>query len=119
MSLDRSRVLVTGADGFIGSHLSEALLARGDQVHVLDDLSTGSIDNIEHLKPHDGFQYTIDTVMNEPLTAEHVDRCELPGLVGTHLRGGGGGGRRGGGGNRRTGGQASGRQEGAAEQGDD
>ena len=44
------RVLITGGAGFIGSHLSEALLDRGDEVFVLDDLSTGSIDNISHLK---------------------------------------------------------------------
>ncbi|MFO0891694.1 MAG: GDP-mannose 4,6-dehydratase [Isosphaeraceae bacterium] len=43
------RVLITGGAGFIGSHLSDACLARGDEVYVLDDLSTGSIDNIRHL----------------------------------------------------------------------
>lgn len=71
------KVLITGGAGFIGSHLAEALLARGDEVHVLDDLSTGSIENIEHLKSAKGFRYTIDTVMNEPVTAEHVDRVEV------------------------------------------
>ncbi len=71
------KVLITGGAGFIGSHLAEALLERGDEVHVLDDLSTGSIDNIEHLKGKKGFRYTIDTVMNEPATAEQVDRVDV------------------------------------------
>jgi UDP-glucose 4-epimerase len=70
------RVLITGGAGFVGSHLAEALLARGDEVHVLDDLSTGSIDNIAHLKPHPKFRYTIDTVVNEPLLAELIDGCD-------------------------------------------
>jgi nucleoside-diphosphate-sugar epimerase len=70
------RVLITGGAGFVGSHLAEALLARGDEVYVLDDLSTGSIDNIAHLKAHDRFHYTIDTVTNEPLLAEMLDRCD-------------------------------------------
>ena len=60
----------------MGSHLAEALLERGDEVFVLDDLSTGSIDNIAHLKPHPKFHYTIDTVTNEPLLAEMLDRCD-------------------------------------------
>jgi UDP-glucose 4-epimerase len=70
------RVLITGGAGFVGSHLAEALLARGDEVYVLDDLSTGSIDNIAQLKSHPGFHYTIDTVTNEPLLAEMIDRCD-------------------------------------------
>jgi UDP-glucose 4-epimerase len=70
------RVLITGGAGFVGSHLAEALLDRGDEVHVLDDLSTGSIDNIAHLKPNPRFGYTIDTVTNEPILAELIDRCE-------------------------------------------
>ena len=70
------RVLITGGAGFIGSHLAEALLERGDDVYVLDDLSTGSIDNIAHLKPNPRFHYTIDTVANEPVLAEMIDRCD-------------------------------------------
>jgi nucleoside-diphosphate-sugar epimerase len=70
------RVLITGGAGFVGSHLAEALLARGDEVYVLDDLSTGSIDNISQLKSHPKFHYTIDTVTNEPLLAEMIDRCD-------------------------------------------
>ncbi len=71
------KVLITGGAGFIGSHMAESLLERGDEVYVLDDLSTGSIDNIEHLKGAKGFRYTIDTVMNEPSTAEQVDRVDV------------------------------------------
>jgi len=71
------RVLITGGAGFIGSHLSEALLQRGDEVFILDNLSTGSIDNIVHLKSHPKFHYTIDTVTNEPVLAELVDRCDI------------------------------------------
>ena len=70
------RVLITGGAGFVGSHLSEALLDRGDEVFVIDDLSTGSIDNIAHLKTNPRFHYTIDTVANEPLLAELIDRCD-------------------------------------------
>ena len=70
------RVLITGGAGFVGSHLAEALLARGDEVFVLDNLSTGSIDNIVHLKENPRFHYTIDTVTNEPVLAELIDRCD-------------------------------------------
>src|SRR5687768_151842 len=71
------RVLITGGSGFVGSHLAEALLERGDEVFVLDNLSTGSIDNIEHLKTHPRFKYTIDTITNEPLLAESIDRADV------------------------------------------
>ena len=71
------RVLITGGAGFVGSHFSEALLTRGDEVFVLDNLSTGSIDNIVHLRDDPKFHYTIDTVTNEPLLAELIDRCDV------------------------------------------
>ena len=71
------KALLTGGAGFVGSHLAEALLAHGHSVVVLDDLSTGSMDNIVHLKGVPGFEYIIDTVMNEPLTAELVDRADV------------------------------------------
>jgi len=74
--IETMRVLITGGAGFVGSHLAEALLERGDEVFVIDDLSTGSIDNIAHLKPHPKFHYTIDSVTNEPLLAELLDRCD-------------------------------------------
>ena len=71
------RVLITGGAGFIGSHLAEALLARGDDVLIMDDLSTGSMENIRHLKPLPNFHYWIDTVMNRILLAELVDESDL------------------------------------------
>src|SRR6185436_7544274 len=70
-------VLITGGAGFIGSHLADAYLLRGDEVHVLDDLSTGTIQNIEVLKRHPSFSYTIDRVQNAPVTAELVDRADI------------------------------------------
>jgi UDP-glucose 4-epimerase len=71
------RALVTGGAGFIGCYLSEALLDRGHDVLVLDNLSTGSFDNIAHLKGRSGFEYFIDSVNNEPLLAELVDRSDV------------------------------------------
>ena len=69
--------LITGGAGFVGSHLAERLLADGHEVMVLDNLSTGSIDNISHLKTTPGFSYVIDSVTNEPLLAEMVDRSDV------------------------------------------
>ena len=71
------RVLITGGAGFIGSHLADAYLQRGDEVLIIDDLSTGKIENIQHLKGHPHFHYTIDTVHNHPVTAELVDQCDV------------------------------------------
>ena len=71
------RVLITGGAGFIGSHLADAYLQRGDEVTVIDDLSTGTIDNIQHLKSNPKFHYTIDSVHNQPVTAELVDQCDV------------------------------------------
>ena len=67
------RYLITGGAGFMGSHLAESLLDRGDSVTVIDDLSTGSIANIVHLKENTRFSYVIDTMMNARLLAELVD----------------------------------------------
>ena len=71
------RVLITGGAGFIGSHLADAYLLRGDEVLVIDDLSTGTIDNIQHLKSNPRFHYTIDSVHNQPVTAELVDQSDI------------------------------------------
>jgi len=71
------KVLITGGAGFIGSHLAERLLARGDEVHLLDDLSTGSIENIVLIKGHPNLTYHIDTIRNYRLTAELVDTCDI------------------------------------------
>ncbi len=73
----RKRVLVTGGAGFIGSHLAEQLLETGHEVFALDDLSTGAMDNIYHLKSHPRFHCTIDSVTTEPVLAELVDRCDV------------------------------------------
>ena len=71
------RVLITGGAGFIGSHLSDAYLQRGDEVFIIDDLSTGSFENIRHLKDHSRFHYTIENVHNQPVTAELVDQVDV------------------------------------------
>jgi UDP-glucose 4-epimerase len=71
------KVLITGGAGFIGSHLARSLLARGDSVLVLDDLSTGSMSNIERLLGHERFDYRIGSATDVPLVAECVDRCDV------------------------------------------
>lgn len=71
------RYLLTGGAGFIGSHLAEKLLREKHRVHVIDDLSTGNINNISHLKTYETFSYTIDTVFNRSLMAELVDSADV------------------------------------------
>src|SRR5947209_20540923 len=71
------RSLITGGAGFIGSHLAELLLARGEEVYALDNLSTGSIANIDALKSRPGFHYVLDSVRNDYVVAEMVDRCDV------------------------------------------
>jgi len=71
------KALITGGAGFVGSHLAERLLEEGHEVAVLDNLSTGSIDNITHLKGTAGFSYVVDSVTNEPVLAEMIDRCDV------------------------------------------
>ncbi len=71
------KALITGGAGFVGSHLAETLLERGDEVIVLDNLSTGSIDNIAPLKSNPAFRYAIDSVTNEPLCAELIDQADV------------------------------------------
>ena len=74
------KILITGGAGFIGSHLAEAYLNRGDDVYIIDDLSTGSMDNIQHLSANDRFQNTffthIDTILNHDLMLELVGICD-------------------------------------------
>lgn len=71
------KALITGGAGFVGSHLAEALLEAGHRVMVIDNLSTGSMDNIRHLKPHDRFDYVIEDVENERLIAELIDAADV------------------------------------------
>ena len=71
------RVLITGGAGFIGPHLAEQLLEDGHHVFAIDALSTGSADNIAHLKSHPHFDYLIETITNEPVLAEQIDRCNV------------------------------------------
>ena len=72
-----ARFLITGGSGFIGSHLAERLLAEGHAVHALDDLSTGSVENISKLKQEPGFSYTIESAANVPLVAELIDEADI------------------------------------------
>lgn len=71
------RFLITGGAGFIGSHLAEHLLDRGEEVFILDDLSTGSMENIRHLKKFDRMHYSLDTLENHHLLAELVDEADI------------------------------------------
>ncbi len=71
------RFLITGGAGFIGSHLAELLLTRGHEVLLLDDLSTGGMENIRHLKQYDGMQYFLDSLENRQLLAELVDEADV------------------------------------------
>lgn len=83
------KVFITGGAGFIGSHLADLLIARGDEVIVLDDLSTGRMANIEHLVGHKGFSYRIGSALDSPLVVELVDRADwtvhLAAAVGVRL----------------------------------
>lgn len=85
----KKRFLITGGAGFIGSHLAERLLNKGHRVSVLDDLSTGSILNIRHLKGNESFSYVIDSVMNTRILAELIDEADavfhLAAAVGVRL----------------------------------
>ena len=71
------RFLITGGAGFIGSHLAQRLIDRGDRVTLLDNLSTGSIDNIRHLKASDLLTYYLDNLENRQLLAELVDEADV------------------------------------------
>jgi UDP-glucose 4-epimerase len=75
------RVLITGGAGFIGSHLAEAYLRRGDEVYILDDLSTSTLENIRHLQEHETYRdrlfVTVDTVLHYDKTLELVGTCDI------------------------------------------
>lgn len=70
-------VLITGGAGFIGSHLAERLLERGDEVRIIDNLSTGCEENIQHLKTARGFQCFLDTIVNQQLMRELIDEADV------------------------------------------
>jgi UDP-glucose 4-epimerase len=69
--------LITGGAGFIGSHLAEALLSRGERVIILDDLSTGSVDNIRHLRANGSLHCFFDSIMDRGILAEVVDESDI------------------------------------------
>jgi len=83
------RYLITGGAGFIGSHLADALIAQGDSVTIVDDLSTGSFRNIKQLKGHPQFEYVLESMDNVSLLAELVDDADavfhLAAAVGVRL----------------------------------
>ncbi|MBC7526003.1 MAG: GDP-mannose 4,6-dehydratase [Chthonomonadaceae bacterium] len=82
-------ILITGGAGFIGSHLADAILERGDEVYVIDDLTTGSTENIAHLRKHPRFHFIHDTMLNESVLNELVNKCDhiyhLAAVVGVKL----------------------------------
>lgn len=77
MTGNTQSVLVTGGAGFIGSHLAEALLAQGHRVTIIDDLSTGSFDNIRHLVGHPRFRFAIETIANEMVLDRLASECDV------------------------------------------
>ena len=74
------RILITGGAGFIGSHLAEAHLEQGDEVYIIDDLSTGSMENIAHIEKNEAFQnrifVRINTILNHETMLELVGICD-------------------------------------------
>jgi UDP-glucose 4-epimerase len=74
---DATRNLITGGMGFIGSHLAEALLNRGEQVTILDNLSTGRFDNIQRLVGHPNFRFVVDDISNPMIIDRLVSECDV------------------------------------------
>jgi UDP-glucose 4-epimerase len=70
------KILITGGAGFIGSHLADRLLESGEEVYVIDDLSSGSLKNVEHLQDNPQFHLVVDTVLHEAVMNELVFKCE-------------------------------------------
>ena len=83
------KALITGGAGFIGSHLADRLLARGDQVILLDDLSTGRLSNIEHLNGHSDVEFVLGSILDADLVEQIVSRVDavfhLAAAVGVNL----------------------------------
>jgi len=83
------KILITGGAGFIGSHLSDELLKRNHEVTIIDDLSTGRMSNIQHLKEHPNFHFAIETILNETVMDRLVSECDaiyhLAAAVGVEL----------------------------------
>lgn len=71
------KILVTGGAGYIGSHLVDALMAQGDEIYVVDNLSTGKIDNIRHLLENKHFHFVNDSILNETLMERIIEQVDL------------------------------------------
>lgn len=71
------RILITGGAGFIGSHLADALLQQGHHVTIIDDLSTGKMENFEHVRAYPNFRFAIETIMNESVMDRLVSECDV------------------------------------------
>ena len=70
------KILITGGAGFIGSHLADRLLEMGEEVYAIDDLSTGSLKNVDHLQNNPLFHLVVDTVLHEAVINELVFKCD-------------------------------------------